>query len=172
MLPTKNIKSTVFNEKYYLVCNDIENNNGKNCILELNLLKNKVNFYEMNEIVDLYTIKCNDIYKLIVINKNNNLEILELGNQVNNNPKYVKFNKVLFDYASSKYLTEINIFSIGKYTLKITSDFEKKTIEVENNLSLRNLGISGNYFEFEILSEFEFCIQGIIVNIDFFTEKI
>ncbi len=161
--------SVAFNEKYYLLVKDKNNSN----LIEFNILNGKLNNYYYENITDLYVIKSFNEYKLLISILKDKREVLQLTD--NNNKavkKRIKFNRLLFDDYFSKMISEISIYSKGNYSLKISSEHESKTINVNENLRLRNLGIIGDYFEFEIFSNDYFKIESIIISLTYFSEKL
>lgn len=172
-----NLISTVYNEKYYLSVNEItETNNQESILFEFSLTNNNFCFYKIGEIENLYTVKNIDEYCLIATTKSDEkYEVKKLCMDSNGDyktKKYLRFNKLVFDDYSTKILSNLNIFAKGKFTIKISSNFSSKTIEVLNSISLRNMGIKGDYFMLEILSEESFEIDAIFISIKCISEQL
>ncbi len=165
--------SASYNEKYYLSCNIILEQVLKPVLIEFNFDSGKQNIFDYGNILNLFVIKNLNEYRLCIVSNKDGFKTLELTKDKNNNiPKLLKFNKLFFDDYFSKFLSELIIFSTGKYKIKIITEYEEKIIDVNGNLKLRNLGISGTYFQLEILSESYFNIESINLTIKYFSEKL
>lgn len=165
-------KCKIFNEKYYLLCDMKLNEDTKRVVVEFDIKTNSHIIFLIDSLEDIYLIKNYNSCKLI-FKTNSTEKLLEFSkkNFLNNN-SYIKFNKLMFEESNSKFLSSINIFSKGKYNIKITSDFGEKNITVDGNLKLRNIGLSGNYFQVEIYSNENFAIEAFQFFITSYAEKL
>ena len=166
------ISTAVFNEKYYLNCSFSLNNNFERVIFEFDIDKDTFNLFYLKNVTKIYSIKTIKGSSLIAVKEEDNNQILTLiSNSVSTEKKFVKFNPVTFEDSLFKTLSDISIFANGRFDFKIKSDFSEKTISVNNNIFLKNLGLKGNYFQFEISSDDNFEIFSIMINVLLTSEK-
>ena len=169
---TKNItsyikKAVVFNNKYYLNCGYFINDISTNLILEFDLENDTCFMYDIGEIVDIYVTKGLLSYSLnATITDGTAYNVFTLDSKtITSFNKYIKFNKVVFDDKAIKVLTDLKIQSVGDFKLTISTDLNVNTFYLKDIMYLKNLGIKGQYFEFEIESKNSFLIESISLKI-------
>lgn len=168
-----NNKSVSYNNKYYLKTEYYINEIKENLILEFDIENENCVFYKIGNVEDIYLIQTLSTYKLIaIVNEDNNLSLAKFLDfkSIAQNHKYIKFNKLTFDDTPVKLLSEIKIISYGKFYLTISSEIQSSTFEIDGISYIRNIGIKGQAFEFEIFSDSNFKIESIYIKTTSYSE--
>ena len=154
------ISSVTYDNNYYFF-------DGK-YLREFDLFKNIISNFKVENLINFYTIKNVTEYKfLTVVNNDNKYLIYYLNNtNKNNSLKYIKFNKLIFETNELKTINSIKFTSKNKFNLKIKSDTSECSFFANfDNFYIKNVGISGHFFEFEFLSEDYFLIDSIFFTV-------
>lgn len=169
-IENKNFSFTVYNDKYYF----IQKSENDNILVELNISNSTFNLYNIGKIDKIYTIKNALKYNLVaLLDESGKHRFLELDESLPSDyTKYIKFNKLVFDNSITKILSCLQLCSTGEFLLRITTDLSTREFSVSGNLCLRNLGLQGNYFQIEIMSDENFNIESLTFTIETFSEKL
>lgn len=169
-LSLKSNSFCVFNEKYYAV----SKTKTYDVIFEFDIQNESFTIYNIGSVERIYTIKNVTNYKLLaVVSKGEKYEFYQLDEtQLSTFTKYIKFNKMIFDNSITKILSSIQVIAKNSFLLKINSDYSSKEIAISGDTQLRNLGLQGNYFQFEIASEDNFEIESIMLTFETYSEKL
>ena len=167
-----NINAVVFNNKYYLLSPMLVSNCYKNALIEFDIFNLKSSINIIGNVKNIYTIQTIIDYNLVAVCENENIfSLLKLSHTfLNENSKYVKFNKITFDDNISKNITRIKTISTGDFYLKISSETTQKIIKVTGDLNISAIGISGFSFDIEIYSDSFFEIKSILFSIQTISE--
>ena len=157
---TKNVnfsklKAFSYNNKYYLNTEYYCKNDHLNMLIELNFATNTANLYKFNQIIDVYVnrgISFNDLY--VVNYKNKKYEITRLDRTTSSHyKKYLKFNPIYFDETNYKTINYIKICSTGSFKFIISSESDTRELNITGNFEINTLGLIGQVFNIEILSD-------------------
>lgn len=155
-----------FNNKYYIKTRYYINDIAEHVIIEFDVENDCCNIFKIGETTSLDIIQTLNHYYLVttVKDNNSNYKILYLDKSlINQNEKYIQFNKLSFDDNIFKVVNEIKIQAIGSYKVIISSDIQSSYFELEGDAYVRNIGLKGQIFEMEIKSDRGFLIESILL---------
>ena len=160
-----NVKAVVYENEYYLVC-ALKENPNKNVLIKFNIENEQTEIFSDYSINDIYDLKLDNKYLLCVnASDTTNPNIIIDKNKTSNKPKLIAFEKTNFNISNFKQLQDIKILGEGEFFVEIKSDVQKYKFKTVANVSVCNLNIKGNVFEFSIYSTNNFRIDSLIINI-------
>lgn len=164
--------SISFNNKYYLATKYYINELSEDVLIEFDFENMSCNFSKIGYIENLYSIKSYNFYELLIVIKNeNDYKIFRQNqNKLCQIEKYIKFNRISFDDQNTKILNSLKLSSGGQFILNIKSEIDEVSFKVYESCEINNIGLKGQWFEFEIVSEQVFWIDAILIGINFVEE--
>ena len=152
-----------FNHNYYFQY--FENN--KSFLCEYDVYSKNINKFYLGNFFNFYKTQSSNHFHLIIQKEEEGMiKHLTFSNSLNSFQKYIHFSKVTFGINKLKLLKSVKFFSSGDFELKVTSDKGTFSHNVKSfNEAISNIGLLGNYFEFEISSIKHFKIESILITI-------
>lgn len=159
-----NLYAVTYNENYYLKCKLI--GNSKQILFKFDIRSAHAEIFSDINIKDIYTIKANDHY-LLCLRDNDSQQILTIDNKLQSKTeKLFRTEKTNFGISELKQIEDFKILGNGNFVLKIISDYGEFSFKIQANKTLQNINIKGNTFQFEIISNEDFCVESIIINLN------
>ncbi|MBR2391678.1 MAG: hypothetical protein IKB06_04225 [Clostridia bacterium] len=152
-----------FNHNYYFQY--FEDN--KYFLCEYDVYSKILNKFYLGKFFNFYKTQSSNHFHLIIQKQEEGMvKLLTFSNSLNSFPKYIRFSKVTFGINRLKLLKSVKFFSSGDFELKIISDKGTFSYNVNSfDESISNIGLLGNYFEFEISSIKNFTIESILITV-------
>lgn len=158
----KNANIISFNRNLYIF-----NPYLTNIILKYDINNKTITQLKIDNLLNLYIIKCFNTYNLCASVINNNIcnNITLYNNEAEEYlGQKISFSPNTLGSTENKTIETIIIKSTGCFNLKIKSDITNISFKIENNTTIKNLCLNGSYFIFEISSLENFSLKSILIS--------
>ena len=162
---TKNAKSFIFNDKYYIFSEDF-----KNILYEVNIADKTYIKIIIENLSQIYYINTHSFYNLcfnILAHENNYKNITTLTDGNDKLSQLILFKPFDFNSNTLKQISNIKIIGQGNYTISIKSNHSDYTCNCIDTEILSNINLFGTHFVIKIESEQSFNIQSFLVDVKF-----
>lgn len=162
---TKNAKSFIFNDKYYIFSEDF-----KNILYEINITDKTYIKIIIENLSQIYYINTHSFYNLcfnILTHENNYKNITTLTDGHDKLSQLILFKPFDFNSNTLKQISNIKIIGQGNYTISIKSNHSDYTCNCIDTEMLSNINLFGTHFVIKIESEQSFNIQSFLVDVKF-----